>query len=94
MDGVRYLLRNADFKPAVSGDNMWYRYSNILLPTADTVNFNRYINGDIVPPENITTETEMLEWASTVFSKEFINKLLNFKNGDEAVDEMRLLFET
>ena len=61
MDSARYLLQNADFKPAVSGDNMWYRYSNILLPTADTVNFNRYINGDIVPPENITTETEMLE---------------------------------
>ena len=70
-----YLLRNADFKPGVTGDNMWIRFSNMFLPTPDTELFMRFISGDLVPPQDATTPEKQLEWLSTLVSTDLMNKI-------------------
>ena len=74
-DNERYMLRNADFNPGVTGDNIWIRFSNMFLPTPDTELVMRYMSGDLVPPQDATTLEKQLEWMSTLFSTDLINKI-------------------
>ncbi len=74
-ENERYLLRNADFNPGVTGDNMWIRFSNMFLPTPDTELVMRFMSGDLVPPQDATTMEKQLEWMSTLVSTDLMNKI-------------------
>ena len=77
-----YLLRNADFKRGITGDNGWYKLAYILLPTPDTEILYLLLNGDIDIPDNVTTDQEILNWVMGLFSPETVQKISKIQTGD------------